>query len=131
MLSCLRPWVCAVVLLALACASPASAQQRFGAKPKPKQEEGVQVPPLRGPEKPDLPPEAPPPIVLASPLRSSAMPDSAPRIGGLSAQATGGGQCHTACARRYYRCLSGDEMSICGPDWSRCLVGCPDVTSSE
>lgn len=126
----LRPWVCAVVLLALACASPASTQERFGAKPRPKQEEGVQVPPMRGPEKPDLP-APPPPIVLASPLRPSVMPDTAPRIGGLSSQAIGGGQCRTSCARSYYRCLSGDDMSTCGPGWSRCLVACPDVTSSE
>ena len=35
--------------------------------------------------------------------------DTAPRVGGLAAQATGGGQCRLACARTYYFCLAQDD----------------------
>jgi hypothetical protein len=128
MVHSLRLCLSAVVAATLACAGPAAAQTT--PRPKPKQEEGVPVPPMRPAQTPDPPAAAPPPVVLASPLPSS-MPDSAPRLGGLAAQARGGAQCRTDCARRYYRCLSQDEMSSCGPAWSRCLIACPQVSSSE
>ena len=117
----------ALVLAAIACAPPSYAQSR---KPAPKQEEGVPVPPMRPTQAPDPPAVAAPPPVLIEPSRST-MPDSAPRIGGLSEQARGGALCRTDCATRYYRCLSQDDMSSCGPAWSQCQVGCPPTSSSE
>jgi hypothetical protein len=122
-----RLCVVGAAIAALAYASPASAQT---SKPKPKQEEGVPVPPMRPAQKRDAP-AAPPPQVLASPIPRSEMPDSAPRMGGLADQARGGALCRTDCSRRYYRCLSQNEMSECGPAWSRCQTGCPQVSSSE
>jgi hypothetical protein len=128
----LRLFASALVLAAVACAAPAAAQ-RYGANPKPKQEEGVPVPPMRGPEpKPEASkaPAAPSPIMSPAPYFEP-LPDTTPRIGGLDERPTGGGRCRTSCAQDYYRCLSGDGMSICGPAWSRCLISCPSVSSSD
>jgi hypothetical protein len=127
---CLRLFASALVLMTLASAGPAAAQRE---KPKVKQEEGVPVPQMRGPEpKPEAPAKPAPPGPIMSPAPYfEPLPDSAPRIGGLGEQRTGGGICRTDCARQYYRCLSSDEMSNCGPAWSRCLISCPSVTSSD
>ena len=126
----IRLCVLAVLAAALACAGPAAAQTM--PRPKPKQEEGVQVPPMRPSQQPDVAAVAvAPPVVLASPMPRNDFPDSAPRIGGLREQLKGGAQCRSDCARRYYRCLSNDDMSACGPAWSQCQVSCPPVSSSE
>ena len=125
-----RLCVFAVLAAALGCAGPAAAQTK--PKPKPKQEEGVPVPPMRPAQQPEAPVAAvPPPVILASPIPRNDFPDSAPRIGGLAEQARGGSLCRSDCARSYYRCLSDDDMSSCGPAWSQCQVGCPPVSSSE
>jgi len=125
-----RLCVCAALAAGLACAGPAAAQTK--PRPKPKQEEGVPVPPMRPAQAAAGPAAAPPPpVILSSPIPRSDFPDSAPRIGGLSEQPRGGAQCRTDCARRYYRCLSDDDMSSCGPAWSQCQVGCPPISSSE
>jgi hypothetical protein len=126
----LRLPVSAAVLMALALAGPASAQT-FGSKPKDnKQKEGVVEQPQRRIAPPARAQASPPPIMSPAPYFPP-LPDTTPRIGGLAAQRLGGGQCRTACSQDYYRCLSGDEMGNCGSNWSRCLAGCPSVTSSE
>jgi hypothetical protein len=127
----LRLFASALMLMALACPAPAAAQ-RYGANPKAKQEEGVPVPPMRGPEPKPEAPQPPPPSPIMSPAPYfEPLPDTTPRIGGLDEQRTGGGRCRTGCAQDYYRCLSGDEMSNCGPARGRCLISCPSVSSSE
>lgn len=127
-----RLFASALALTALACAGPVGAQS-FAGKPKAKQEEGVPVPPMTRPQpKADAKPAAGAPSPIQSPAPYfEPLPDTTPRIGGLSAQPTGGGRCRTACAQSYYRCLSSDEMGVCGPYWSQCLVSCPSVSSSE
>jgi hypothetical protein len=121
--------VCALAALAaaLACAPAAHAAE----KAKVKQEEGVPRPQMKPAKKRDPVTPVPPPVVLASPMPHDDFPDSAPRIGGLAAQATGGASCRTDCAKSYYRCLADDDMSSCSPAWSQCLVGCPAISSSE
>lgn len=65
------------------------------------------------------------------PQRYSDIPDSAPRLGGLREQRTGGGVCRTSCANEYYRCLRGEGATSCGGEWALCQTGCPDASTSE
>jgi len=84
-----------LLLVSLALASPAGADQ----KPAPK--------------------KAPPPAVVAVPQTAlqPLIPLASSRPGGDA------GQCRAACARSYYFCKAGDD-DICPSQWAQCNARC-------
>ena len=88
--------VLALLLVSLALASPAGAEQ----KPAPKA-------------------KAPPPAVVATPQTAlqPLIPLASSRPGGDT------GQCRAACARSYYFCTAGGD-DICPSHWAQCNARC-------
>lgn len=97
----------AALLLTLALAAPAAAQQeRIGQIERQAE--------LRGAVQPEALPAFAPPILLGAPPSFSAMP----------MQVADPGRCRMSCAKDYYFCLAQDEASDCGPGWRGCVLSC-------
>jgi hypothetical protein len=71
-----------------------------------------------------LPPRAPDPDLDFNP------PDTTQRVGGLADLPLGGADCRTTCDKTYYICLSTEDADQCSSAWTRCLVACPQSSSS-
>jgi hypothetical protein len=91
---------------------------------------------LRGPEKPappapartanaDQAPAAPPSDIATGLMASPATPLIAP-----TAPNFGGSECRRACARDLYQCRVDRDEIDCNPAWMRCVIACPEVSSS-
>lgn len=98
----------ACLILSLAFAAPATAQQGRITVSEP-----VKDAALRGAQSPaPAPPEATP-LLLPLPVQ----PTSISSTGGDASR------CRTACSRIYYFCLAGED-DTCPRNWSRCVSGC-------
>lgn len=99
----------ACLILSLALAAPAAAQQGRIAVARP-----VKDAALRGPLAAGLnPPPEEAPLLLPLPVQPTS----------ISTSSTSGSQCRTRCSRTYYFCLAGED-DTCPQTWSRCVSGC-------
>jgi hypothetical protein len=120
----------APLLLLLALASPAGAQQKRITIPTPTAAQAG----LRGADTP-----APTTDAEATNSKAAQVPtpqaDTGPPAGlaftrplsPTSSAGPGGrtaGQCRTACAQSYYFCLADEDEQSCNPRWARCVAGC-------
>jgi hypothetical protein len=97
--------------------------------------------------KPPQTPAVPPPVAKApapnTPAPAFTLPprtpdpdldlpdtDTAKRVTGLGADAVGGADCRTGCAKTYYMCLSIDDSGQCPSAWAQCLAACPAHSSN-
>ena len=102
----------ALLVLTLALATPAGAQQGRIAEVPPQPE-------LRGSVEADTPVPIPAPIALAAP----------PAFSAFATRPADAGRCRMSCAQDYYFCLAQDEATDCGPGWRQCLLACgPSAT---
>lgn len=101
----------ACLVLSLALAAPAAAQQGRLAGVQPTADAAA----LKGPQAPPSPPVPDEtPLLLPLPVQPTAI------SGG---EASGGAQCRLGCSREYYFCLAGED-DRCPQYWSRCVSGC-------
>lgn len=99
----------ACLILSLALAAPAAAQQGRIAGAPAAQEQAA----LKGSQDAAPPPRDDAPLLLPLPVQPTS----------ISASASGGGQCRLSCSREYYFCLAGED-DRCPQQWSRCVSGC-------
>ena len=104
--------VLTLILLALAMASPAGAQQKSRTTVVPKI-----TPALRGSQS-----AVAPPVAAAAQSLFLPQPLSGPQAG------VGAGQCRLSCAQSYYFCLSTEGAEDCGSNWGQCRARC-DVST--
>jgi len=107
----------AVLLLILALAAPAAAQNPNKGRITVIQQPPAKAQALRGPQAPAGPAELPETSPGMSPLPANRILATLPQGGDP-------GQCRLTCARNYYFCLAGDDADICGPDWGQCRAAC-------
>jgi hypothetical protein len=91
------------------------------------------APPLRGRAQPlPLPPATEPPTQGAAPLGVDPATGllASPALGGRPTPLPGGGACRRSCASDLYLCREDRDEADCDPAWVRCVVGCPDASSS-
>ena len=99
----------ACLILSLALAAPASAQQGPIASGPPGPDQAA----LKGSQTSTPPPQDDTPLLLPLPVQPTS----------ISASASGGAQCRLNCSREYYFCLAGED-DRCPQYWSRCVSGC-------
>jgi hypothetical protein len=100
----------ACLLLSLALAAPAAAQQGRIADGPPNQDQAA----LKGSQTATPPPpRVDTPLLLPLPVQPTS----------IDASSASGGQCRLSCSREYYFCLAGED-DRCPQYWSRCVSGC-------
>lgn len=90
---------------------------------------------LRGREKPK-PPVAPTPgaeeirASLPSDIATGLLTSPAPPLAAPIPPTFGGAECRRACARDLYQCRVQNDEVDCNPAWMRCVLACPELSSS-
>jgi hypothetical protein len=88
---------------------------------------------LRGPEQPakvSAPPPTPARPSLPTDVASGLLTSPAPPLSSPASANSGGSECRRSCAQDLYMCRADRDEVDCNPVWMRCVLSCPEASSS-